>query len=469
VARIPPAGRLVAASALFLLAVAGYALLVHTFPQYYWTQTDATVYRGAGIAVRHQPALLYSLRLGVVKDPYLYTPFAALLFAVPSGLSFGVWQVLLAVVTIGLLPIVAYASLGIAGRPASLERAAGAFAIAAVSLWLEPVAETLFFGQINVVLLALVICDFALPDRFKGKGIGIGLAAGIKLTPLIFIPYLLLTRRLRAGLVSIGTFAVTFVFGYAFLPQAAIAYWWGGKLVDSESNPFHLLNQSLYGALLRLTHDAQHEAHTYWLLAAVVVGVGGLATSIVASRRGYELLGVVLCGATSLLISPISFSHHYVYVVPVLALAAYGPRRLAYRIAGAAVVVGLFGWWPIPIGPTGGYHPGVQLLPRGLLRLAPNRGPTNLEFTWRGLELIAGNYYIVVSLLFIAVTACGLWVTRRRVTATEEPVPAPGAAYQARSPGTVSLWSHGHDDRQPLLRAGHEASACAEPGRAGRA
>ena len=115
----------------------------------------------------------------------------------------------------------------------------------------------------------------------------------------------------------------------------------------------------------------------------------------------------------------------------------YGPRRLAYRIAGVAAVIGLFGWWPIPIGPTGGYHPDVQLLPRGLLRLAPNRGPTNLEFTWRGLELIAGNYYIVVSLVFIAAAACALWVTRRRGPAAE-PISAPSAAYRARSPGTVA-------------------------------
>jgi alpha-1,2-mannosyltransferase len=437
VARIRPAGWLAATCALFLLAVAGYALLVHAFPQDYWTQSDATVYRAAGLAVRHQPVLLYSLRLGTPDDPFLYPPFAGLLFALPSELSFGLWQVLLAAVTIGLLPIVAYAALGMAGRPAGLARAAAAFAIAAVSLWLEPVAMTLFFGQINVVLLALIICDFALPDRFKGKGVGIGLAAGIKLTPLIFILYLLLTRRIRAGLVSLGTFAATVIIGFALLPHAAADYWWSGKAFGSVSNPFHLLNQSLYGVLLRLTHDAQHQAHTYWLFAAVAVGVAGLATSVVASRRGCELLGVVTCIATSLLVSPISYSHDYVIVIPALALAAYGPRRLAYRIAGVAVIIGLFGWWPVPIGPTGGYHPGVQLLPRGLLRLAPNRGPTNLEFTWRGLELIAGNYYIVVSLVFIAAVACALWVTRRRGPATE-PISAPSAAYRARSPGTVA-------------------------------
>jgi len=221
VTRIRPAAWLMATVALFLLAVAGYALLVHASPQYYWSQIDTAVYRDGGIAVRNQPAMLYALGLGPAKLPFIYTPFAALLFAAGSGASFATWQVGLAVLTIGLLPVVAYLSLGLAGRPAGLARAAAAFAIAAVGLWLEPVAMTLFFGQINLVLLALVVGDLALPDRIKGKGIGIGLAAGIKLTPLIFIPYLLFTRRVKAAAVSALTFAVTVGFGFALLPHAS--------------------------------------------------------------------------------------------------------------------------------------------------------------------------------------------------------------------------------------------------------
>jgi hypothetical protein len=78
-------------------------------------------------------------------------------------------------------------------------------------------------------------------------------------------------------------------------------------------------------------------------------------------------------------------------------------------------VVGLFGWWPVPIGNQGGYDPKAQLLPRGLLLLAPNGGNNRaaLEFTWRGLELIVGNYYVLTLLVFIAATACALVLTRR--------------------------------------------------------
>jgi alpha-1,2-mannosyltransferase len=412
--RVRPAGWLIAAVALFLLAVAGYALLVHSSPQYYWKQIDAAVYRGGGIAARNQPAMLYALGFGPAKLPFIYSPFGALLFAVASGASFATWQAGLAVLTIGLLPAVAYLALGLAGRPAGPGRAAAAFAIAAAGLWLEPVAMTLFFGQINLVLLALVVGDLALPDRFKGKGIGIGLAAGIKLTPLIFIPYLLLTRRVKAAAVSTLTFAITIGLGFVLLPHASAVYWGGG--FDKPSRHYHLSDQSLNGVILRLTHGGP-DAHAYWLIAAAVVGIAGLATSILASRRGHELTGLLACAATGLLVSPISWSHHYVYVVPALVLAAAGPRRLGYRILGAAMVVGLFGWWPLRVGNQGGLDSQAPLQPQGLLVLAPNGDTTGkaVEYTWRGLELIAGNYYVLTLLLFIAATAGARLISGRLI------------------------------------------------------
>jgi alpha-1,2-mannosyltransferase len=433
--RIRPVVWLTAAIALFLVAVAGYALLVHAFPQYYWKQIDTAVYRDGGIAVRNQPAMLYALRLGPAKLPFIYSPFSALLLAGGSGASFAAWQAGQAVLTIGLLPVVTYLSLGLAGRPAGLARAAAAFAIAAVSLWLEPVAMTLFFGQVNVLMLALVVGDLALPDRVRVKGIGIGLAAGFKLTPLIFIPYLLFTRRKRAAAVSALTFAVTVGLGYALLPHASAVFWQSGLLGSAH---YHLTNQSLNGVILRLTRSGPH-AHAYWQVAVVVAGIAGLATAILASRRGHELLGLVACGATGLLVSPISWSHHYVYVVPALVLAAYGPRRLGYRILGAALVVGLFGWWPLSIGSQGGPGPNAQLLPRGWLLLAPNGGNYGtLEYTWRGLELVAGNYYVLTLLVFIAATACALVLTRRRRperAQSDPPSPVPDGRAARPAPG----------------------------------
>jgi alpha-1,2-mannosyltransferase len=424
VTRIQPAGWLVMAGALFLAAVAVYAwLIVAYFPN--WVASDATVYRDAGIAVHTDPGQLYSLRLGVGRDPFIYPPFAALLFAAASWLPFTVWQVALTTATIVALPVVAYLALGIAGRPAGLTRQAGALAIAAAGLWLEPVASTLAFGQINMLLLALVVGDLALPDRFRGKGIGIGLAAAIKLTPLIFVAYLLFSRRVRAAVTGTLTFGATVALGFALLPAASAAFW-HGQLTAYNRNG-RLLNQSLNGTVLRLTHEGP-QAHAYWLAAAIVVGVIGLGAAVLASRRGHELLGLVTCGATSLLVSPETWSHHYVYVVPALALACCGPRRAAYRAAGAAMIIALFGYWPMPIGGDGGFHPAAGWLPRGLLRLAPHYGTIGRatpEQHWRGLELIFGNYYVLTALVFVIAVAGAMLTQSLRARAAGPAAPAP--------------------------------------------
>jgi alpha-1,2-mannosyltransferase len=266
------------------------------------------------------------------------------------------------------------------------------------------------------------VVDLALPDRFGGKGICIGLAAAIKLTPLIFIPYLLLTRRVRAAVVSMLTLGATIALGFALLPTASAAFWRGRF---NAFGHFRLLNQSIYGSVLRLTHNAP-QGHAYWLAAAIVVGVVGLATAVAASRRGHELLGAVVCGATSLLVSPVSWTHHWVYVVPALALAACGPRRLSLRVAATALVIALFACWPVPTGGAGGFRLSSGWFPHGLLRLVPHYGPGGTgspELHWNALEEIAGNYYVIAALLFIAAVACALIMSRPRTQAAAVDMP----------------------------------------------
>src|SRR4029077_12799093 len=141
-------------------------------------------------------------------------------------------------------------------------------------------------------------------------------------------------------------------------------------------------------------------------------------------------------------------------------------RRLGYRILCAALVVGLFGWWPLPIGNQGGYDPKAQLLPHGLLLLAPNRGNrATVEFTWRGLDLIVGNYYVLTLLVFIAATACARAASpRRRPERAVGPEPDAVWAAHARpaSPGRGDQLPerkalaaiadlHGSDERQQEL------------------
>ena len=213
--------------------------------------------------------------------PLAYTPFAALLFAARGGASFATWQVGLAVLTIGLLPVVAYLSLGLAGRPAGRARATAGFAIAAVSLWLGPVAMTLFFGQIDLVLLALVVGDLALPTASRARASESGWRRGsAHAVDLHSVPAVHAASKGRGG-----QHADLRDHGRVWVRAAAarLRRLLGREVRPAGRKPFHLDNQSLKGVILRLTH-AGPDAHAYWLVAAVVVGIAGLATSILASR-----------------------------------------------------------------------------------------------------------------------------------------------------------------------------------------
>jgi alpha-1,2-mannosyltransferase len=477
--------RLAAAGALFLASVAGWTALVASSPGTYWQQSDAVVYREAGLAVRHGAAL-YGQTFGVAHLPFTYPPFAALVFAVLSPLRFPAWQVILAGAGLCCLPLAAHAAVRLAagGAPAvagngwrrpsrtaagngwrrldpraarhtagpdgasRTGRLAVAFAVAAVGLWLEPVDLTLHFGQINLILMALVLVDLAAPDTARYKGVAIGIAAGLKLTPLIFVPYLLLTRRVRAAAVSVASFAGTVALGFAVLGRDSAAYW-AGQFSRPGDDPVRLVNQSLNGLVLRAFHDGP-DAHAAWIVAAFATGAVGIGAAVVAGRRGLELLGVCLCAATGLLVSPISWSHHWVYVLAGLALVVARPARLwragpvrrVGALAAAAVLVGLFAWWPLRVGLHGGIDPGIGIHPSGLLRVAPH--DNGAELRWTGWQLVYGDAYVLAALAFVLGSAGWLLATGRR------PRPEPGAvAAGSAAPGVFEGGEH------PASRAGH--------------
>jgi alpha-1,2-mannosyltransferase len=312
---------------------------------------DLQVYRMGGAAVLHSDRL-YQLRF--VWLPFTYPPFAAVAFA---ALAVVPWKVAVTVLTgasVVALPAALYLVLRLSGpvRERARERAwTLALAVAAAAIWLDPARATLGYGQVDILLTAAVLYDLSLPDTARRKGMLIGLVAGLKLTPAIFAVYLLVTGRRRAAATAAAAFAGTVAAGFSVLP-ASSAWFWSGPFaspghVSPVQNP---QNQSLYGALARVMHTAH--VLPVWLPLATAVAVAGLALAAAASRRGDEALGFSLCAVTGLLISPISWIHHWVILIPALLVAGLTADRArragnvaaAVLVTAAITAIAVIGW-----------------------------------------------------------------------------------------------------------------------------
>jgi alpha-1,2-mannosyltransferase len=357
---------------------------------------------------------------------FTYPPIAAAAFELLSPIQVVVLKWIISIASVASLAVVSWLSWGKLGYRRSRVRLGATLLVAAVVLWLEPVQQTLAFGQVNVLLMLLVVADLCLPDRNRLKGVGVGLAAGFKLTPLIFIPYLLLTRRYRAAGVAVGTFGLTIAASYLLLPKAAGQFWTGRLFltVGRVGNAAYVGNESLYGAALRL-FGSTGAARPYWLTGAIVVGLAGLLLAAWLSRRGLELAGIVTCALTGLLVSPVSWSHHWVWIAPMLVVLTelavraakvvkLSPRLranwLAVTAAGMTVLAALALYIAYPFHAA----PGAALLPAGLIWTVPAPALQGSHMT--GYQELIGNLYVLAGL--IAVTAVAAWllvpVLRRR-------------------------------------------------------
>jgi alpha-1,2-mannosyltransferase len=311
---------------------------------------DLHVYRTGASAVLHSQ-WLYGIRLRGL--PFTYPPFAAVVLTPFSVVPWWLAVTLMLVANTVATPVMFYLALRlrpVAGWLSRQDAARLAMGVAVLAIWLEPAYTTFAFGQVNILLTVMVLVDLVLPDDSRFKGIATGVAAGIKLIPLIFVVYLAATRRVRAAAVASAAFGATIAVGYAVVP-AASQYYYGdlnflrSGRVAQVSNDW---NQSLLGAIARAIG---REPGSLWFIAVFVVAVAGLALAIQAGRRGDEALGFSLCAVTALLVTPISWTHHWVMALPALliaALAAWRRRGDAPRQAktwlAAIGVIAIIGW-----------------------------------------------------------------------------------------------------------------------------
>jgi alpha-1,2-mannosyltransferase len=388
---------------------------------------DLAVYRSGGLIVRHVRPLynphlaapLYDwVGYGKLHLPFTYTPFAAIAFALISFVPWTLSQHLSVAVDIVALLAAIWLTLGGLGYQRDAKRLGATLLGAAAVFWTEPVLRTMYLGQVNLVLMALIIWDLCQPDTNKSrwwKGFGTGVAAGVKLVPLIFIPYLLLARKFRQAAMACAGFAFTVLLGFAILPKDSTKWWFHGLFVQGGRTGFTgwAGNQSLEGLITRLTGSVSG-AKPAWIVAAVLVGLVGVTGAALLDRKGHQMLGLLTAALTGLLVSPISWDHHWVWVAPGAVVAAHyavqawrrGASRTAWACAITAVaLVAWFGAWPARLF-TAKLNLGNDSL--GLLWIPKNTDPVYYgwygdrpwftEYHWHGLALIAGNAYALAGL-----------------------------------------------------------------------
>jgi len=419
-----PSGALLAAGTIaFGVAILGYIIFARTSPSAWWMDpVDLKVYTDGGRIVRHiapwyrayRHAPLYEWP-GYAHLPFTYSPFAAMVFTVLTLVSFVTLVKISVGVNLAAMLMTVWMTLGSLGLRRGLARLGATLLLAAPLLWTEPIQRTLYLGQIEIVLMTLIIWDQVQPDRRWWKGAGIGIGAGIDLIPLIFIPYLVLTRRFRQAAVATGTFVATILIGFAVLPADSRKYWLTGLFAHGQRTGFVGWegNQSLPALITRLTGNVARAEPT-WLVVDAAVLIAGVACAAMIDRAGHRMVGLLTCALTGLLCSPISWDHHWVWVVPGVVTAAFyavratGARRwgLAVLATGLALVFGAWpgSLWHMPAN-TGGYFEGLiwwppLTNPETYLRIGERSWYA--EYHWHGLQLIVGNLYVLTGMALFA-------------------------------------------------------------------
>ena len=383
---------LIAGALVFAFAVYRYAQIVGDHRDTLWSMIDLKGDRWFGDVARSRGRLYDVQYEGFL--PFLYTPFAAILFMPMSAISYAQLQLLVTTASIAGLVAAVWSACVLAGLTRWQRQLGLAFLVSAFALFTEPVQQTLVFGQINLIIMALVMTDFALRDTSKAKGIGIGIATSFKLTPAIFIVYLLLTRRFDAAKRSLISFGLTIVIGFAVLPSQSARYWLDRRFLDSSRvNTSYLGNQSLLAMMQRIA-DGRDAIRPIWLLGAIALGVAGVLVAVRLHRGGHKLAGVVVCALTGLLVSPVSWSHHWVYLAPglVLGLEQIWRRRSAIVAAIVTLVAYTFVSRPVPL---------------GFLWRVPFEDDRELSWTFR--QSLLGNYYVIAGLIGLAVAAVAVY------------------------------------------------------------
>ena len=336
-------------------------------------RTGAQVFLDGGSIYGPMPKLAEGGHL-----PFTYPPIAAVLFTVFTPVPLWLASTLLTLASIGALAVAQRIVLG----QVSNRRGADLWWLVAVAmsvgLWFGPVRETFNYGQVNILLMVLVLID-ALAGRGRWwRGSLIGLAIAIKLTPAVFLLLFFLRRDWRGAGMTVASFLACSAVGHLFMPADSLTYW-TQTLSDTGriGGAAYASNQSINAVLHRLGMDST----AAWFVLAL--GAGLLLAWVAARllKYGHDTAAVVVVGFAALLCSPVSWGHHWVWGLPLALLmtlwAVRGQGRgtgwLVLAGSGVAVFLAMPHWW----------------LPNG----------DDRELQWTPLQQVVGSSYVVWALV----------------------------------------------------------------------
>ncbi len=333
------------------------------------------------------------LTMSGAKLPFTYPPLAAVILSPLALLPMAVASACLTLLSVGLLALVLRVCLRSMNRAAWQSSAWASWAVwwlLPPALFLEPVRNNLAYGQINIVLMALVALDCLTPPAATRwpRGCLIGIAAAVKLTPAAFVLYFVVRRDWRSAATAAASFLVATGVGFLVAWHDSVQYWTKTVFdVSRIGGLSYAANQSILGFLDRL--GIGHPAATLaWAIAAVIIigaAFRGMSRALAANQY---CLALSLNALAALLVSPVSWSHQWVWCVP--ALLALADATLRHRAVGpaAATALGIVlffagpQWW----------------FPHGHLR----------ELAWSGWEQGVGSGYVFFAALILLYAAAGM-------------------------------------------------------------
>ncbi|KUI38595.1 mannosyltransferase [Mycobacterium sp. GA-2829] len=291
---------------------------------------DLHVYVG-GAGALDNPGTLYDY---VYADqtpdfplPFTYPPFAAVVFyplhLLPFGLVAFAWQLGIIVALYGVVRL----SQRLLG-PVLFDGGGRRIAMlwTAIGIWLEPLRSTFDYGQVNVLLVVAVL-GAVLSSRWWLSGLLVGLAAGIKLTPAVSGLYFVGARRWASAVFSAVVFAATVALSLAVIGEQA-RFYFTDLLGDADRvGPIGTsFNQSWRGGISRiLGHDAGYGPAV--VVAIVLTAVLALLAWRAIGGSADRLGAILIVQLFGLLLSPISWTHHWVWTLPLIIWLWYGPLR----------------------------------------------------------------------------------------------------------------------------------------------